>query len=250
MRALASLVQLALILAVLASPSLAAPPTELEPAVVEYQAYLYSVSGFYEIPWSASRFDRLERLQREWQDRLKGLEFERLDPHGRVDYLLLRPKLASELDDQALAQRLAEMAELIPLRDEIQALEEARWRLEPIDAESAGATLAKLPDRVKQLRDRLEQEDQLMAMRGNNRHFYPRESMNERFHSGIQAQSASKLVALIEVLSPTNKGEGPGRHRIKPSKRRPWPASVTSSRSICSARDYMFMRSRSGAWRS
>ena len=32
----------------------------------------------------------------------------------------------------------------------------ARWRLEPLDAEARGASLAKLPDRVKQLRERLE----------------------------------------------------------------------------------------------
>src|SRR4051812_28013272 len=138
--------------------ALALPPADLEPAIVEYQADSRSVSGFYEMPWSASRFDRLERLQREWQERLKSLDFEKLDRSGRVDFLLLRTQLDSELDDQALSRkRLAEMADLIPLSDEIQAFEEARWRLEPTDAEAAGASLAKLPDRAKQLRERLEQ---------------------------------------------------------------------------------------------
>ena len=87
-----------------------------------------------------------------------ALDFDALDQHGRVDYLLLRTKFAAELDDQALDRhRLTELAELIPFREQIQALEEARWRLEPVDSERAASRLASLPDQVKQLRERLEQ---------------------------------------------------------------------------------------------
>ena len=48
------------------------------------------------------------------------------------------------------------MAELIPFREEINALEEARWRLESLDPEAAASRLSRLPDQVKQLRERIE----------------------------------------------------------------------------------------------
>ena len=147
-----------LVLLILVTPGKAAPPADMEAVVEEYQADLFGVTAFYDLNWSLSRINRLERLQHDWQGRLGALDFDALDQHGRVDYLLLRTKFAAELDDQALDRhRLTELAELIPFREQIQALEEARWRLEPVDSEKAASRLASLPDQVKQLRERLEQ---------------------------------------------------------------------------------------------
>jgi len=141
----------------LLTPSKAAPPADMEAVIEEYQADLASVTRFYDLLWSIARFNRMERLQNDWQGRLSAIDFDRLDQHGRVDYLLLRTKLGSELDDQALERRrLAELAELIPFHQEIQALEEARWRLDPIDSEKAASRLALVPDQVKQLRERID----------------------------------------------------------------------------------------------
>jgi len=135
---------------------MAAPPADMEAVIEEYQADLFSVSGFYWLPWSAVRFQRMERLQRDWQERLAALDFDRLDQHWRVDYLLLRTRFTSELDDQAHErQQLNELAELIPFREDIQALEEARWRLDPVDAEKAASRLALVPDQIEQLRERI-----------------------------------------------------------------------------------------------
>ena len=139
------------------TPGSAAPPADMEAVIQEYGADHSSVMGFYNLPWSIARFDRAERLQHDWQSRLAGIEFDRLDQPGRVDFVLLRTKLAEELDDQSLnRRRLAEMADLIPFRDEINALEESRWRLESFDPEAAAARLSRLPDQVKQLRERIE----------------------------------------------------------------------------------------------
>ncbi len=148
---------LAFLVLVLAAPGFAASPADMEAVIEEYEADYHSVMGFYDLPWSIARFDRMERLQHDWQARLAGLEFDRLDQHGRVDHVLLRTKLASELDDQSLdRRRLSEMADLIPFREEINALEEARWRLESFDPEAAASRLSRLPDQVKQLRERIE----------------------------------------------------------------------------------------------
>jgi len=147
-----------LVFLILVTADKAAPPADMEAVIEEYQADLSSVSGFYDLPWSVARFNRMERLQNEWQGKLGALEFDRLDQHGRADYVLLRTKLGSELDEQALERRrLAELAELIPFHREIQSLEEARWRLDPVDSETAASRLALIPDQVKQLRERIDQ---------------------------------------------------------------------------------------------
>ena len=147
-----------LLFLVLATCGEAAPPADMEAVVEEYLADLTSISRFYDLPWCPPCYDRIERLQRDWQARLAGLPFDPLNQHGRVDYLLLRTKLGAELDEHARnRRRLAEVAELIPFREEIQALEQARWRLSPVDSEKAASRLAQVPDQVKQLRERLEQ---------------------------------------------------------------------------------------------
>lgn len=143
---------------VIANAGLAASPAEMEAVIKEYEADLSSVGQFYDLTWSVTRFDRLDRLQHDWTGRLARIDFDRLDQHGRVDWLLLRTQIQTELDSQALdRKRLAEMAELLPFRGEVQALEEARWRLEPLDSEAAAARLSKMPDQIKQLRERLDQ---------------------------------------------------------------------------------------------
>ena len=51
----------------LAAPSFAAPPADMEAAIVEYEADQRSVTRFYDLPWSTARFDRTDRLQHDWQ---------------------------------------------------------------------------------------------------------------------------------------------------------------------------------------
>ena len=77
---------------VVAGAAAAAPPADMEAVIEEYEADLNSVSGFYDLSWSASRFDRLDRLEHDWKDRLTRVDFDGLDQHGRVDWLLLRPR--------------------------------------------------------------------------------------------------------------------------------------------------------------
>src|ERR1044071_8626472 len=67
-----------------------------------YESDRGSVSRFYDLPWSEKRFDRLEKLLKDWQERLKSVDFDTLDQPGRIDYTLLRNKLTSELARIAL----------------------------------------------------------------------------------------------------------------------------------------------------
>src|SRR5688572_11717431 len=76
-----------------------------------------SVGRFYDLSWSPVRFDRMEKLAKEWTTRLENVDFDQLDQPGRIDYLLLRNKLAAELARMSLdRRRLAEMEELLPFR--------------------------------------------------------------------------------------------------------------------------------------
>src|SRR2546423_14155511 len=125
--------------------------------VREFGADWGSVSSFYELPWSEVRFDRLERLFNGWQERLNGVKFDSLNQQGRIDYLLVRNKLAHELAALKLARkRLHEMEELLSFREPIQKLERARWRMEAVDCQAAAADISTLPDKLKKLRERLD----------------------------------------------------------------------------------------------
>ena len=133
------------------------PDTSFQSLVREFQADAQAVGRFYDLPWSATRFDRLERLYRDWQARLAVADFDHLDQQGRIDYLLLRGRLAVELEELSLERaRLAEIEELIAWRLPIQALERSRWHMDPLKPQPAADAVARVAAQVKLLRQRLE----------------------------------------------------------------------------------------------
>jgi len=147
--------------------------SNLQDFVREFQADWGSVSGFYELPWSETRFDRLDSLFKGWKDRLTKVDFDHLNQQGRLDYLLVRNKLDHEVGSLSLARkRLAEMEELLSFRAPIQKLERSRWRMENVDAQAAAAEISTLPDKLKKLRERLEkgkkQKDEAKADRSKD----------------------------------------------------------------------------------
>jgi len=131
--------------------------SNLQDFVREFSADWGGVASFYDLPWSETRFDRLESLFKGWNDRLLGVDFDHLNQQGRIDYLLVRNKLQHELASLSLARkRLAEMEELLNFRVPIQKLERARWRMESVDSQAAAAEISALPEKLKKLRERLE----------------------------------------------------------------------------------------------
>src|SRR4051794_30116032 len=79
-----------------------------------YQTDRNSVSRFYDLPWSEARIDRMEKLFKEWQERLAAVDFDALGQPGKIDYLLLRGEIHSELSRLRLERRrLQEMHELL-----------------------------------------------------------------------------------------------------------------------------------------
>ena len=133
-------------------------PGRMDPIVRHFGTDWNGVSDFYDLPWSTTRFDRLEHLAAEWQERLGLLDFASLDQPEKIDYLLLRQKLAAERNDLGLRRRrLAEMEPLLTFRSAIQELERIRWQMKPLDASTSAAAVAALPEQIRVLRERIEQ---------------------------------------------------------------------------------------------
>lgn len=130
--------------------------SSLESFIHQFQSDWESVERFYDLPCSTTRIDRLETLYRDWQQKLAALNFGQLEQQGRIDYLLLRNRLTAGLDQMALERhRLAELEELLAWRAPIQDLERARWRMEPLDAQKAADVVARVPEQLKLLQQRL-----------------------------------------------------------------------------------------------
>lgn len=129
----------------------------MEEFIRRYSADANDTSRFYDLAWSEARFDRMERVYRDWQARLKEVNFDALDQAGRVDYVLLRDKLAEEIAHVGLdRKRLQEMDELLPFRKPLQELELSRRKMAPVHARAAAEVLAGFPEQIKQVRARIE----------------------------------------------------------------------------------------------
>ncbi len=134
-------------------------PSPMPEAIGQYEADQSSTTRAFELPASAESLDRLQRLLSAWRAKLRGLDFPKLDPAGKVDYLLL----ANELD-RSLAhvsrdrRRLAEMEPLLAFRQTILTLESARRQGGPLDVRDAATKIDQLGRDVKQLRERVEKD--------------------------------------------------------------------------------------------
>jgi uncharacterized protein (DUF885 family) len=133
------------------------PWQSMEKVIRLYETDRNEVSRFYDLPWSETRFDRMEKLDREWRSRLEALDFEALDQAGRIDYLLLRNQIEEALNRVIRDRtRLGEMKEFLPFRETVQTLERARWLMQTVDGPAAAGEIAHIADQVKRVRERLE----------------------------------------------------------------------------------------------
>ncbi|MBI5684957.1 MAG: DUF885 family protein [Verrucomicrobia bacterium] len=154
---LAALALLTLPGAVDAAQRTAPKTVDMADLVREFEADDQSVSTFYDLPRSAVRFDRLEKLYKTWQARLAAVDFDALGQAGRVDCLLLRNALQQSLAEIARERgRVAEMDHLLIFRGIVHELEQSRWRGEPANAQTAAAKVAELTKQAKQLKERVE----------------------------------------------------------------------------------------------
>jgi len=142
---------------------------ELQDTVRLYTSDRSAVARFYELPWSDVRFERFDKLYREWQGRLPQVNFDALNQHGRIDYVLLRNEIEAQLDQQTVQrERLKEMDELLSFRGPVQELEAARWRLKSFEAQAAATKVSELAEQVKKLKERVEKGKKAKADKTND----------------------------------------------------------------------------------
>jgi len=131
---------------------------DLPTLIREYAADQSDVANSYDLPGAPIRFERLGTLYSNWLSRLDKMDFERLPPSGKVDFLLMQNDLESS--QEALVYEKKEWAELTPLlpfRSIIYSLEQARWQGTPVNGQAAASQILELSYTLKQLKEQVEQ---------------------------------------------------------------------------------------------
>ncbi|MGD0772846.1 MAG: DUF885 family protein [Candidatus Solibacter sp.] len=119
--------------------------SEMRPAIERYGVELRDLNRVYALAGSAVRQKKLEGFYADLFRLLDAMNFDAFSQAGKVDYLLLRNRLEHERKQLAAEGRQdAEMAALIPFEQTIIGLEEARRRMETVDAQKSAAALVKL----------------------------------------------------------------------------------------------------------
>jgi hypothetical protein len=153
MRALAStavvaVCTMALVAAGQLPPDISGPPaavSEMRDLVDRYTLDRAALMRRYPVEASPTRFARLRQHHEDWQRRLAAVAFDRLEPEGRIDHVLLRSRLGYELRLLAREEKwLSETSALLPFAGTVTGLADARLRMETLDPQKAAATLDRL----------------------------------------------------------------------------------------------------------
>jgi uncharacterized protein (DUF885 family) len=135
------------------APGRAVADSELRDLVDRYSLDRAALLRRYPVESSPERIARVERFLADWQKRAEAVAFEPLAVEGRIDLLLLRSQLAYEAK---LLKRqrgvLEQSAQLLPFRNRIHALNDARLRMESVDPKKAAAELEAIAAEVEALR--------------------------------------------------------------------------------------------------
>ena len=138
-------------------PLIARPVSELSEAVNRYAADRAALLRRYDVQYSDARNARARGFYTEWRSRLRQVDFRKLGQDARIDYLLLDSRLRYELELLGRDQReFAEMAALLPFAPRLMALQEARRRMEPVNAPRVAEMLARTAKEIDSLRKVLE----------------------------------------------------------------------------------------------
>ncbi len=127
------------------------------PAMVrQYSADRGSLLQVYRVPISPVRFTRLETFYNGELHTLDALNFDALGQEDRIDYLLLRNRINSELHQLTITKRqVEEMAPLLPFSGSIEELLNTQRLMRRPDAEKTAAALSAMVKQIEQTREHL-----------------------------------------------------------------------------------------------
>lgn len=151
--------------------------------IERYATDLRLLERKYPVPMSGARHERFAAYFASWRERLNAVDFGRLDRFGQIDYVLLSYEVArasKELEHERRRQQ--EIDPLLPFAQTIVGLEEARRRMERVDALAAATSLAGLNDAIK----------------AAQRHWT--EKSKQEGGAGVKATAANRAARLAESL--------------------------------------------------
>ncbi len=134
-------------------PLVTRPSSELAEVIERFSIDRNVLTRRYDAPDSPDQRRRMRELYAGWQQRLKELDFGKLSPEGRADYLLLDRYLRHQIAllDRRDKMRASELP-LLPFADRLLALQDARRNLETIDPAGVARILAAVSKQVDSLR--------------------------------------------------------------------------------------------------
>jgi uncharacterized protein (DUF885 family) len=132
--------------------SVTSPAADLSLLLDRYSADRRTVQQFHDLPVSATADRSHREFFTAWRSMLDRVDFDKLSPDGRIEYVLFRNHLDREIHDLDLEKkRTEEMSVLLPFAATIVDLREARQRVDPLDPAKAAGTLANLNKQVDEL---------------------------------------------------------------------------------------------------
>jgi hypothetical protein len=126
--------------------------SDLRIAIDRYLLDKAAIERRYEVQYSPARAARLRAHHDGWQRRLVELDFDALNPEGRIDYVLLRNRITHDKELLQLSElRATQIAPLLPFADSIRLLQERRHDRERLGARAAAGTLDAIARQVAAL---------------------------------------------------------------------------------------------------
>ncbi len=137
-------------------PLLAPPQSEMRLVADRYEADRDQLARFYYLA-SPVRFGRLMRFDLDWETALAGIKPASLKAQARKDLKVLREAIRANMGRlEAEAAAAARLEPLVPFAAAITGLEEARMRMDTLDARKAAVVLSGVIDVAAEARSRLE----------------------------------------------------------------------------------------------
>src|SRR5215208_6411733 len=161
MRSVRSLITVPLLLCLLlqapAQKGARTPISEMRSAIERYTVDRGSLTRSYPVAVSHARRERFKKFYSDWLASLQSLDFDSMSQDGKIDYILFKNHLEYELRQLEIQSRqISEIEPLLSFGARIIELEEARRRMEPIDAARVATTLNDLRKQVDERRRALE----------------------------------------------------------------------------------------------
>jgi len=133
--------------------------SEVNNLMVAYQADYGSLSRFYFTENSPERRARLGRLIKDYLQQLQQLKFESLPTGSKVDYILFKRDLESQLRLFNIEENeYRQVAKWFPFAEKIYAIERTRRRGTQQDAQKLAATLNELTKEIESITKALDKE--------------------------------------------------------------------------------------------